>query len=756
MGLFDRFRGGRRTAPKLSPPLAPERAAPPAYELTVEIGGEVSRMIVPVDLEQVFAPETDSGPSRTAAECWVPADRFVDVGGRQIGGGLFYMGDGLRGADKSYIGEPALIDPNLAVGTGDTSDNGYWPAYETLSAAQRGAYLDWLAGPRRRREADQTQLFLYFYGLERRLLADPKSDDNARAERNALIRELERLKEEGDEDEKQGSFAPYLDALLDFLAAEDLLAGTRKVEPPTEPCRWEVPLTLRMMIGELAAARLRLPGELAVSFVLSNPEVYLRTPAKRCPEEFTHLFSIRYRERFGEGLTLPEGAPLRLSYRTASQGLDEAGRRTSVPDVCSSAQLIEPLRELGRDCSDELAPYSRWLGRHPENAGSKGTALLPAPLLAGSDDPAVASLRQLLATDSTDDELRVVEAHDLIDLWEPGADKLGKKDAVLLCQLLEKLGCGVEPDPRFGSPNFKREMPAVLFPLGDGDPRAPSPAYAAAGLLLHLMAAVAQADGTVSGEEEALLETHILAVDELYPGEQVRLRAHAKWLTRSKLRLPGLGKGGANLSDMERQAMARSVVALAAADGEIDPEEVKTLQRIYKLLGLDPEGVYSELHAASAGDGPVVVREAAQGEVGEPIPRRASNESRRGLDRAAIDAKIEETAAVSTLLSGIFSEAEEDEAPNESVAAPSIEEPASADVAAPNLPAAERAFAAALAERESWSREEVEALAAQHEVMIDGALETVNEAAFDLCGAPFCEGDQPIEVDSEVAKEMLA
>jgi uncharacterized tellurite resistance protein B-like protein len=729
--------------------------AQPAYELTVEIGNEISRMIIPVDLEEAFAPEADSGLQPTAADCWIPADRSVVVGGRQIGGGLIYVGENLRAADKSFIGEPALINPSLPVETGEATDTGYWPSYENLSPDQRGAYLGWLAGPRRRREADQTHLFLYFYGLERRLLADPKSDAAARAERGALVGELERLHEEAEEDERHGSFAPYLEALLDFLAAEDLLAGTRTVEPPSGQCRWEVPLTLRMMIGELAAARLRLPAELAESWIQSSPEAYLRTPAERCPEEFARLFSIRYRERFGDGLALPEGAPLRLSYRTASQGLDEAGRRTSVPDVCSSAQLIQPLRELGRDCSEELAPYSRWLGRHPGDPDFKGTALLPAPLLAESSDPAVAALRQLLIAGATDDERFDVESNELIDLWEPGADKLGKKDTVLLCQLLEKLEYGIEPDPRFGGPNLKREIPTVLFPLGDGDPRAPSPAYAAAALLLHLMAAVAQADGTVSTEEEALLETHILAVDELFPGEQARLRAHAKWLTRSRLRLPNMGKEAAGLSDVERQAIARSVVALAAADGEIDPEEVKTLQRIFKLLGLDPEDVFSELHAASAGDGPVVVREGSAGESGEPIPGRASSEARRGLDRAAIDAKIEETAAVSTLLSGIFSSAE-DEGPEAGIAAPSIQAPAPENGATSSLSAAERAFAVALAERKSWSREEVEALAAQHEVMVDGALETVNEAAFELCDAPFSEGDQPIEIDSEVAKEMLA
>jgi hypothetical protein len=74
-----------------------------------------------------------------------------------------------------------------------------------------------------------------------------------------------------------------------------------------------VPLTLRIMIGELAAARLRLPAELAKSWILTSPEAYLRTPAERCPDEFARLFSIRYRERFGDGLALPSS--IRASKR---------------------------------------------------------------------------------------------------------------------------------------------------------------------------------------------------------------------------------------------------------------------------------------------------------------------------------------------------------------------------------------------------------------------------------------------------------
>src|SRR6185437_13724183 len=84
------------------------------------------------------------------------------------------------------------------------------------------------------------------------------------------------------------------------------------------------------------------------------------------------------------------------------------------------------------------------------------------------------------------------------------SDKLPKKEAVMVAQLLEKLGYGIEPDQRFGGPALKRETLAVLFQGQAGDPRAPSPAYAAATLLLHLLTAVAAADGVVSEDEEEI------------------------------------------------------------------------------------------------------------------------------------------------------------------------------------------------------------------------------------------------------------
>lgn len=741
MGLFDRWRNRPGSHPR-------HTARQPTYELTVTIGDEVSSLSIPLEPDWGFSSESDlRGPHESAGQCWIPQGREFEIGRRRVRG-LIYVGQNLPAANVDYLAEPALIDPTLPIATAVPGEPevGYWASYDRLSPGHRGSYLDWLAGPRRLCEAEQAHLFLYFYGLERRLLFDGKSDWEAAAERPAILAELTRLGTEV-KDGEHGSFATYLQRLLDFLAAQDQLAGTREADPPREKVGWDVPLALRLMIGEVAVAGLPLPAELAASWALTSPEARLRTPAERCATEFADLFEVRYRERFGDGLRLPSMPLLSLRYRTASRGLRVVEEKTKLPDVCESTKLVEALRELGRDCCTELDPYSRWLGRNPEGEAFKGTALLPAPLLAKAENSELRSLRERLAQLSAGEEPWLIEAAELIDLWSPGLDKLPKKEAVLIVQLLEKLGYGIEPDQRFGGPPLKRDTSAVLFSGQAGDPRAPSPAYAAASLLLHLLAAVAAADGTVSGEEEELLESHVHGVQELYEGERHRLRAHAQWLVNSPPKLSSLRKQVSALDDDARRALSRAVVTLAAADGEIAPAEVKTLQKVFSLLDLDPESVYSELHAVSAGDSPVVVREGRPEPAGRPIPPRPDERERKGLDREAIDEKIEETAAVSSLLAGIFVEPEGDPESE-----PAADERAPAD--SNGLDRASLAFLAELGKQESWARQDVEQLGAKLDLMVDGTLESLNELAFDICGAPLTEGEEPIEVDLEIAKEM--
>ena len=49
---------------------------------------------------------------------------------------------------------------------------------------------------------------------------------------------------------------------------------------------------------------------------------------------------------------------------------------------------------------------------------------------------------------------------------------------------------------------------------------------------------------------------------------------------------------------------------------------------------------------------------------------------------------------------------------------------------------------------------ELEELAEALGLMLDGALDRLNEAAFERCEAPLWEGDDPIEIDSVTAEDL--
>ena len=56
--------------------------------------------------------------------------------------------------------------------------------------------------------------------------------------------------------------------------------------------------------------------------------------------------------------------------------------------------------------------------------------------------------------------------------------------------------------------------------------------------------------------------------------------------------------------------------------------------------------------------------------------------------------------------------------------------------------------------KEKWDRRELEAFAAERGMLLDGALEALNEAALDKCGQSLFEGEDPVEVSLEVWKEL--
>ena len=72
------------------------------------------------------------------------------------------------------------------------------------------------------------------------------------------------------------------------------------------------------------------------------------------------------------------------------------------------------------------------------------------------------------------------------------------------------------------------------------------------------------------------------------------------------------------------------------------------------------------------------------------------------------------------------------------------------EVLLPGLDSKLQRFLKELLRKASWTRKELQSMAAQSQIMLDGALERINDAAFDLVGEPVTEGDDPVYVQQNI------
>ena len=702
--------------------------------------------------------------ARAADRLWIPPESDAKVANHVISGGMIYVGPSLLPIGGWQDCEPALIVPALKVARSrcDYSGEGmgYWPSYSQIPAESRAAYLDWLTSGRSAADAYIGYVFLFFYGLERRLVFDLRYLPERRGEAPTLIAEVERLHSiyAGN-----NSFERYSTSLLQVARAL-WLEGKAWERPPPLGGGGKLAPEVRLALGQIVAAGEPIPSEWALAWVTGHPETRLRTPARRCPEEFRQLFMRRYHQRFGNGMVLkPNKRRLKISHRPASAsfGAQVDVPFNDVPDVGTLTAPVRVLREIADTAMTELEGYSRLVGRSPEKARSlQGRALLPLELAESRTSPASERLRSWITESLNGGDSAAVAGADLMVHWDCArSDLMSKGEVSSFARALESLGYGIEPDPRFGGGGIRKGQQVVLFPLGPKRLAAASPAYRAATLLLHLAALVASSDEDFGESEERHLEEHLEQSMHLDVEEARRLRAHLKWLIAENPSTAGIKHRLESIDAGQRQFFAEFVIATAGVDGAIDREEILTIEKIYRLLGLEPKQAYGDVHSLQAGDAwrpaehPITVRPPGAAEAGCTIPAPpsqppATETARLELDMDRVERTLTETAEISRVLAEVF--AEDPSEPDALV----VDRVISNTVA--GLDAQHTTLLRALAGRSELSGAEFEELAERLDLLADGAYEMLNEAAFDGADRPLLEGNDPVEVDLDVLRELQA
>lgn len=708
---------------------------------------------------------------------WLSEGEYVDIGAWRVSGGLIYVGTAIY---QSFTRPaPYLIDPTYPVAnTGDYQQESlpYWPSYDSITPRQRGAYLRWLIHGRRDPSADIGFVFLFFYGLEQRALELARADDESNKTIQRIVQELTTLLEVYG---RNNSFHQYANSLLAFIRLTHLDEKLYEQPIPNLPHSYDgLPFMLRLIIGQATRDGVPLSAPLALAALHADPKTTLRTPAERCPQEFDALFLHSYKALYAEGMRLPNNATkLKLEYRPASRFADVVSIATDFPDINALRKPLTYLQELAESATTALEPYSRFLGRGNTPDGSLSQCLLlPTPVWPSSMHDAFQRLK-----DRVGNGINALKFAELLALLR-GGTALSREEQTLLEEALRLHDLGIEPSPASGARASKLEDTVVVLAIapevtqglsargGAAQARALSTsvdrAYEQASLTVQLGALVANADGATSGSELRHLAQLVNQWPKLTPNQAKRLLAQLRIARDAPTSLRTLQKRLEALPRQDAQAIGTSMTLVAHADGHVSPEEVKTLQKIYKALGLNPDSVYGAVHETAA-------RAARTGMPAPDLrPREGTNQgmaSGIALDHDRIATLQAESMQVSRWLGQIF---EDNEPPMVATVVPAIaasaSESANVVAAVPNpkqghlksaltgLDAAHDKLVRKLLRSETWSRAEVGVFATEAGLMLDGALEHINDAAFEQFEEPLIEGEDPLVLNPAVAEALRA
>ena len=182
-----------------------------------------ARTVIPPSDFRIRADSTISKPgaitpaASKSGATWHPPGASVSIAGTTVTEGMVYVRK-VSGSYGNYDG--CVIDPKLALGTAAAAEPlGYWPSYQGISPNCRRRYLEWLGSGKRAADIDIGYVFLYFYGLERRLILEAPPA----TEVESLSQELRRLRSLYS---SNGSFNGYSARLLDAATFLSVRAET--------------------------------------------------------------------------------------------------------------------------------------------------------------------------------------------------------------------------------------------------------------------------------------------------------------------------------------------------------------------------------------------------------------------------------------------------------------------------------------------------------------------------------------------------
>lgn len=649
--------------------------------------------------------------------------------------GFIYLGEQMESL-RGYDPEPALLNPILPASTplghqlGYYTDDslGYWPSYNRLSRQCRGAYLDWLATDRSAENTPIGFVFLYFYGLERFVIENGKDDKVAVGQFSDIFDEVLRLHKVF---VSSRSFAGYSANFLEFmyLLKPELFKSKKYILPKTRHS-----LLFKLRLSEQVIATERVSDELALEWIKNTDQYNLKTAARRCDVEFDSLFKLYYKQKFPEGMQVkPNKTKLNAEYFAASGGIPNIKiLLDGLPDPSILKAPIKKLIPIADKVTEELASYSRYLAKADTSKDDLAALmLLPRVIASSQPSPLIEKFKAWAKAIILEND----GVTDVSEFWLqtglPTPKAINKKEGELIYNLANFADIGIVPDLRYHHTKPKLDGKLVLFTPGHEEEFVPSHAFNQVGVALRLGAMVANIDGVVDESESSELEKLIAHDEKLTDTEKRSLKAYLTWRLVTPSDNTGLKNRLNNLGVKEIEFVKRFILSIALADGNVDNKEVKQIEKLYTNLGLDKESVTSDIHQLTTSSHQPALS--------------SHNSSEFSLDETILALHESQTTEAKNMLEQIFT-SDEDE--SDYIEVPELTNEVD------GLDQAHSQLFEKLCAKAQWGREEVAQMCSELKLMVDGAIETINDWSFDLVDAPVIEDDVDIYIDEEIVEEI--
>lgn len=688
---------------------------------------------------------------------WHGTNDTLEIGPFKLKGPMVYS---TQGRD---LDEPSAIHPALPIREAkgknkyqDEFDLSYFfqkPQYAQLKPSERWAYLQWLDQGRPHTNK-MVFLGLYLQGLERRVFL----------ERNDLFdiwQEIWRLYPTPD-----AHWHPLYHCMDELLWGLLLFLGSEAPPEHVIPMACEIgqyhtwdeetaerfALLLSWGVNSFQlfppwlafeVARILLPRAPGVVYERAAPqmmELFVARLSKRNPRELEFQPSPQPNSTFHYSplnVSLPE---ISIRWHDAFEDTDQWSK--------SAKNWIK----LFEECVEELRPFARVLGQGGASPASRLAWEALPPELRQGQHPCREKLWQLGEGqwEETGCLTTVAQVAQILEIAPRPAltPQLGKG----LVLSLHMCGLSVEPDVRLSSKPYRWDDAMALFPASADKEDILNDAaiarYQSHVAFLRCGLFVAQAAGQVPQDMLALITQRLFEAFDLRPMEKRRAEVAARLMTQEKIALTGHKWPEQEMETLKARLPAL-LLEVTGHGGQVNTAQEKALAAVWKRLGLEKQGLTQKLDQLSA-RGVMFIRSGTPGRPGEKLlspPPDASPAAPLELDHNVIGTLLEDTAHVHQALSEAMN-GEEDGIQNAPGVTTSATEPVvlgetvsgAAPTAEPEedklngLPPQLEGLLAALLQQPQWELAQAQELARRHDIMLAGAIEKINDWAFEELG----------------------